>query len=54
MEGLLKQRSGGRELSSVDRFGCAAAAGAVSSLVATPTELIIIQQQVSTVATEAR
>eukprot|EP00878_Enallax_costatus_P026933 GHUV01028948.1.p2 GENE.GHUV01028948.1~~GHUV01028948.1.p2 ORF type:complete len:190 (+),score=34.71 GHUV01028948.1:952-1521(+) len=45
MEGLLKQRTPGQDLTSVDRFGCAAAAGAVSSLVATPTELIIIQQQ---------
>jgi hypothetical protein len=46
MERTLMQRSGGKQLSSVDRFGCAAVAGAVSALVASPTELIIIQQQV--------
>lgn len=46
MERLLLQRAGGQELSSVGRFGAAAVAGAVSSLVASPTELIIIQQQV--------
>jgi hypothetical protein len=33
------------ELSGVDRFACAAVAGGVSAGVATPTELIIIQQQ---------
>jgi hypothetical protein len=33
------------ELSGVDRFACAAVAGGVSAAVATPTELIIIQQQ---------
>eukprot|EP00882_Tetradesmus_deserticola_P014760 GHRQ01015708.1.p1 GENE.GHRQ01015708.1~~GHRQ01015708.1.p1 ORF type:complete len:142 (+),score=34.40 GHRQ01015708.1:775-1200(+) len=47
MERTLMQRAGGQQLSSADRFGCAAAAGAVSALVASPTELIIIQQQVS-------
>jgi hypothetical protein len=47
MERTLMQRAGGKQLSSVDRFGCAAVAGAVSALVASPTELIIIQQQVS-------
>jgi len=35
----------GAELSGVDRFACAAFAGGVSAAVATPTELIIIQQQ---------
>eukprot|EP00882_Tetradesmus_deserticola_P007163 GHRQ01007542.1.p1 GENE.GHRQ01007542.1~~GHRQ01007542.1.p1 ORF type:complete len:215 (+),score=82.21 GHRQ01007542.1:771-1415(+) len=45
MERTLMQRAGGQQLSSADRFGCAAAAGAVSALVASPTELIIIQQQ---------
>lgn len=34
------------ELSRVERFGCAAAAGATSALIATPSELIIIHQQV--------
>jgi hypothetical protein len=47
MERTLMQRAGSQQLSSVDRFGCAAVAGAVSALVASPTELIIIQQQVS-------
>jgi hypothetical protein len=47
MERALMQRAGSQQLSSVDRFGCAAVAGAVSALVASPTELIIIQQQVS-------
>lgn len=37
--------SSGAELSGVDRFACAAVAGGVSAGVATPTELIIIQQQ---------
>lgn len=46
MERALLQQRGGQPLSSVDRFGCAAVAGAVSALVASPTELIIIQQQV--------
>eukprot|EP00879_Flechtneria_rotunda_P025306 GHRR01026884.1.p1 GENE.GHRR01026884.1~~GHRR01026884.1.p1 ORF type:complete len:126 (+),score=32.55 GHRR01026884.1:263-640(+) len=46
MERLLTQRTG-QELSSLGRFGCAAVAGTVSALVASPTELIIIQQQVS-------
>lgn len=45
MERALLQQRGGQPLSSVDRFGCAAVAGAVSALVASPTELIIIQQQ---------
>lgn len=45
MERLLMQRSGG-ELGTWGRFGCAAVAGTVSALVASPTELIIIQQQV--------
>eukprot|EP00879_Flechtneria_rotunda_P002437 GHRR01002634.1.p1 GENE.GHRR01002634.1~~GHRR01002634.1.p1 ORF type:complete len:288 (+),score=56.02 GHRR01002634.1:321-1184(+) len=44
MERLLTQRTG-QELSSLGRFGCAAVAGTVSALVASPTELIIIQQQ---------
>jgi solute carrier family 25 citrate transporter 1 len=43
MEKLLMQRSGG-ELGTWGRFGCAAVAGTVSALVASPTELIIIQQ----------
>jgi solute carrier family 25 citrate transporter 1 len=46
MERLLLQRSGGEPLSTASRFGCAAVAGTVSALVASPTELIIIQQQV--------
>jgi hypothetical protein len=33
------------ELSGADRFACAAVAGGVSAAVATPTELVIIQQQ---------
>jgi solute carrier family 25 (mitochondrial citrate transporter), member 1 len=37
--------SSAAELSGVDRFACAAVAGGVSAAVATPTELIIIQQQ---------
>jgi hypothetical protein len=45
MERLISQRTGG-ELSTWGRFGCAAVAGTVSALVASPTELIIIQQQV--------
>ncbi|KAF8058077.1 mcfT [Scenedesmus sp. PABB004] len=45
MERLVSQRAGGQELGSWGRFGCAAVAGAVSALVASPTELIIIQQQ---------
>ncbi|KAF6250639.1 mitochondrial carrier domain-containing protein [Scenedesmus sp. NREL 46B-D3] len=45
MERTLMQRTGRQQLSSVERFGCAATAGAVSALVATPTELVIIQQQ---------
>eukprot|EP00775_Hariotina_reticulata_P013494 gene13495-13619_t len=44
MERLISQRTGG-ELSTWGRFGCAAVAGTVSALVASPTELIIIQQQ---------
>jgi len=36
----------GKDLTVVGRFGAAAVAGAVSSLIGTPTELIIIQQQV--------
>lgn len=46
MEKLLMQRSGTQELGTMGRFGCAAVAGTVSALVASPTELIIIQQQV--------
>lgn len=46
MEKLLLQRSGQQELGTMGRFSCAAVAGTVSALVATPTELIIIQQQV--------
>jgi hypothetical protein len=46
MEKLLMQRSGKQELGTMGRFGCAAVAGTVSALVASPTELIIIQQQV--------
>lgn len=46
MERLLMQRSGQSELGTWGRFGCAAVAGTVSALVASPTELIIIQQQV--------
>lgn len=46
MEKLLLQRSGKQELGTMGRFGCAAVAGTVSALIATPTELVIIQQQV--------
>jgi hypothetical protein len=46
MEKLLLQRSGQQELGTQGRFSCAAVAGTVSALVATPTELVIIQQQV--------
>lgn len=34
------------ELNNVERFGAAAAAGAVSAFIASPSELIIIHQQV--------
>jgi hypothetical protein len=46
MEKLLLQRSGKQELGTLGRFSCAAVAGTVSALIATPTELVIIQQQV--------
>lgn len=51
MEKLLMQRSGTQELGTMGRFGCAAVAGTVSALVASPTELIIIQQQVRVMGT---
>lgn len=53
MEKLLTQRSGGEQLGTLGRFGCAAVAGTVSALVASPTELIIIQQQVNSLSCQA-
>jgi hypothetical protein len=50
MEKLLLQRSGKQELGTMGRFSCAAVAGTVSALIATPTELVIIQQQVRMVS----
>lgn len=46
LEQALIKASGGKEPTSLGRFGCAAGAGAVSAMICTPTELIIIQQQV--------
>eukprot|EP00877_Chromochloris_zofingiensis_P003385 jgi/Chrzof1/13047/Cz07g17260.t1 len=45
LEQALIKASGGKEPTSLGRFGCAAGAGAVSAMICTPTELIIIQQQ---------
>lgn len=39
-------RKSENELTNVERFGAAAAAGAVSAFIASPSELIIIHQQV--------
>ena len=44
-QALLGPRGDGAEMSSVQRVGVSAAAGACSALVSTPTELMIIQQQ---------
>jgi hypothetical protein len=45
MERLLTSNSD-QPLSSVQRFGCAAVSGGVSAFIGSPSEMIIIQQQV--------
>jgi hypothetical protein len=45
VEQFLSSRTVDGQLSSLAKFSCAAVAGGVSAFVATPTELIIIQQQ---------
>jgi solute carrier family 25 citrate transporter 1 len=47
MEKLIAKYTGKDYLTESSRFACAATAGAVSSFICTPTELVIIQQQVS-------